>query len=100
MYWWERERFRRQETQISRKKGLVLLPREQFVESRLARTSDRDYVGSTPPSMCGRSSSPAVGALTTRLLSCGRQEFTALPDLVLSCAHISLPNHLWLGPVS
>lgn len=55
MYWWERERFRRQETQ-SREKVLVLLLGEPFVGSRVARTSDRDYVGSIPPSTCGWSS--------------------------------------------
>lgn len=49
MYRWEMERFRGQETQISRKKGLILLSGVQFVESRLVRTSDRDYVGSTTP---------------------------------------------------
>lgn len=42
-------RIRGQETQISRKKGLHLLAGVQFVESRLVRTSDRDYAGSTTP---------------------------------------------------
>lgn len=49
MYWWEQERFRGQETQISRKKGLVLLPGKQLVESRVTRTSGRGNVGSAPP---------------------------------------------------
>lgn len=49
MYWREKERFRGQETQISRKQDPILLLGVQFVESRLVRTSDRDYVGSTTP---------------------------------------------------
>lgn len=39
-----------------------------------------------PPDMCGWSSLPAVGALSHR-----RQQLTALPGLVLSCAHNSFP---------
>lgn len=69
MYWWERERFRGPETQISRKKVWSCCLGNNLLKAGWTGITQDQH----PPGTCGRSSSPAMGAPTTGLLSCGRR---------------------------